>query len=168
MAVRLARASKQPRLPQLHLGPPTSMTMCPISPAVPLKPEYNLPSTIMPPPMPVPMKMPIMWRGLDCSSFSKTPSVALLQSFSTETGTPNCFSRIFFSGTSCHCRFGAKMTRPVVGIHRAGRADADAAHLLEVQIAFIHRVAHATGDAFDDLLRRRARTWCSFWCGPGS
>ena len=54
------------------------MTMWPISPAVPLKPEYNLPSTMMPPPMPVPMKMPTMYRGLDCSSFSNTPSVALI------------------------------------------------------------------------------------------
>ena len=47
----------------------------------------------------------------------------MLQSFSTKTGTSSCFSSSFFSGTSFQPRLGAKMTRPVVRVHRAGRAN---------------------------------------------
>ena len=37
-------------------------------------------------------------------------------------------------------------------IHRPGRANADGLDLLQVQIAFIHRLADAAGDAPDDLV----------------
>ena len=57
MAVRLARASKQPRLPQPHFGPPICMMMCPISPADSRSPRHNRPLVTNPAPMPVPTQM---------------------------------------------------------------------------------------------------------------
>ena len=75
----------------------------------------------------------------------------MLQSFSTNTGTPRCFSRSFLSGTSFQpSMLGAKMTLPLRKVHRAGRADADAGHLFEREVGFVHRVLDAAGDALDD------------------
>ena len=75
----------------------------------------------------------------------------MLQSFSTNTGTPRCFSRSFLSGTSFQpSRLGAKMTVPSAKSTAPGRADADAGHLLEGEVGFVHRVLHAAGDALDD------------------
>ena len=116
MAVRLARASKQPLLPQPHFSSePASMTMWPISPAVRLKPPKSFPSRMTPAPMPVPMKMPTTCLNLPLSCRSKTPSAQTLQSFSMKTGTSSSFSRSFFNGTSVHRRFGAKRTLPDSG-----------------------------------------------------
>ena len=161
MAVRLASASKQPRLPQLHFGPPTSITMWPISPAVPLWPEYNLPSRMMPPPMPVPRKMPTTCRGLDNEfrfkdSQYRRVAVVLHDTPARQVAFPGSFS----AATSSHRRFGAKMTRPASASTVPGAPMPAALHLLQVQIAFIHRVPHAAGDALDHFLRRRARPWC--------
>ena len=43
-----------------------------------------------------------------------------LQSFSTNTGTPKCFSRAFCRGAFFHWRFGAKITSPDSGLIAPG------------------------------------------------
>ena len=43
------------------------------------------------------------------------------------------------------------------GVHRPGRPDADGLDLFEVEVAFIHRLTNATGDAVDDFVRAAIR-----------
>ena len=61
------------------------------------------------------------------------------------------FSSSFLSGTSFQpSRLGAKMTVPESKSTAPGRANADAGHLFECKVGFIHRVLDAAGDALDD------------------
>ena len=48
---------------------------------------------------------------------------------------------------------GGEKDPAVPGIYSAGRADANGLDLLEVQVAFIHCVPHAAGDALDHFFR---------------
>ena len=68
----------------------------------------------------------------------------------------------FFNGTSCHWRFGAKMTRPVSGSTAPGAPMPTRAHLLEIQIALIHGITDATGDAIDDFVGAALRLGAHF------
>ena len=53
IAVPEDKASKHPKLPQLHLGPLGSTVVCPISSALQVFPLYMLPFKTAPPPTPV-------------------------------------------------------------------------------------------------------------------
>ena len=48
-----ASVSRQPRLPQRQTGPPSAITVWPISPAVPPTPCWSRPPEISPAPIPV-------------------------------------------------------------------------------------------------------------------
>src|SRR5205823_14404667 len=54
IALRLASASRWPRPPQPHFGPPALTVMCPSSPAELVAPVSTSPPITIPPPIPVP------------------------------------------------------------------------------------------------------------------
>ena len=75
----------------------------------------------------------------------------MLQSFSTNTGTPRCLFEVLLEGHIFPALHVGGEDDPALGeIHRARSANADAGHLFEVEVGFIHRVLDAAGDALDD------------------
>jgi hypothetical protein len=153
MAVRLARASKQPLLPQPHLGPPTSRTMCPISPAVRLKPLNRRPSRMMPAPMPVPRKMPTMWRGLPAEFGDVHAEGAGVAVVLDEDGDVELLFQFLLEVDVLPAgHVGGEDHPAFLGIDRAGGADADGLDLFEILVGFVDGVADRAGDAFDHRL----------------
>ena len=113
--VRLENASAQPLRPHGHFGPFSSRTMCPISPAAPRKPRSSSPSTISPPPTPVPTQMPTARFAPLAAPYACSPWIATWTSLPNATGTPNRAFRIDPSGTSVQPRLGAFATTPFFG-----------------------------------------------------
>src|SRR3954447_1058030 len=91
-------ASRQLSLPQVQVGPASSMRMCPMSPAEPSAPRYTSPSSTMPHPMPVPTltkrKLSTLRAVPECCS----PSAMMLTSLSTMTGAPTAAARVSRTG----------------------------------------------------------------------
>ena len=82
-----AICSRQPLFPQLQLSVSSGSTQaCPISPPAPCAPVTILPSTIMPPPTPVPSVAMIRFFVPSPPPFHISPRAATLASFPTFTG----------------------------------------------------------------------------------
>src|SRR4051812_1550054 len=88
------------------------MVACPISPAQSDAPWYNLPSTMMPPPMPVPMVMPIALRVPRAAPIHHSPRTAQLASLSRAAGSPRRSWMIWRSGRLTQPRLGVSNTMP--------------------------------------------------------
>src|SRR5437667_12212594 len=152
MAVRLASASKQPLLPQPHFGPPTSSTMCPISPAVRLNPEYN---SLQDQP------------AADARAEKDADDVARFRfQFNFVNSQRAHIAVVLQEDLRIELLLQFLLQRDIVPaeigrendlagfrIHRSRRADADGADFLEIEVAFVHRLADATGDASDHFVR---------------
>ena len=98
----LATASRQPRLPHPHSGPVGSTIWWPSSPAEPSGPRRSLPSTTMPPPIPVPSANRAIVDVPRPAPSVNSPSVAARTSFSRWTGASSRSPRIRATGTSRH------------------------------------------------------------------
>ncbi len=122
MAVRLARASRQPWLPQPHLGPPICITMCPISPADSLAPRHNFPLRTIPLPIPVPTRIAIALDACRAEPSQASPKAPRLQSFPKTTGTLKWASRCDPRATPVRFMFGVTITRAVSGSTTPGTA----------------------------------------------
>ncbi len=92
------------------------MVIWPISPAAPEKPWSSLPLMMMPPPMPVPGKMPTASSQALISSLKRhSPYVPILTSLSTAAGVLKCFDSTSAKGKFFHPRLGVSMIVPVLG-----------------------------------------------------
>ena len=114
--------------------------ICPISPAVLLAPWNNSPCRMIPPPMPVPTKIPTtFWKPCPAPN-TCSPSVPTFTSLSTKVGKPTRASNSSFSRTSFQRRLGAKMTTPVAGSSGPGApiptASIDVGATPDLSIAF--------------------------------
>src|ERR1051325_12127404 len=104
--------SRQPVLPQSHLRSLVGSTVvCPISPAEPSAPRHNFPSTIIPPPTPVPSVKQTILRQPCPAPTPPSPTAAAFASFSKITVPPNSLSKVFLSSKpSRQGRCGALIT----------------------------------------------------------
>ena len=122
MAVRLARASKQPRLPQPHFGPARCMMMWPISPADSRSPRQSLPRWTKPLPMPVPTQMYSALVAFRAEPSQVSPRAPKLPSLPTMMGTLKRAFKSVPSATPVNCMFGATTTSPWSGSTTPGTA----------------------------------------------
>src|SRR5581483_6103574 len=74
--------SRHPLFPQLHFAPSGKIVMCPTSPAIPSAPRQSFPSSIIPPPSPVPIARSTSEFTPSPAPFHNSPSAAQLASFS--------------------------------------------------------------------------------------
>ena len=136
MAVRLARASRQPRFPQPHFGPPICMTMWPISPADSRAPRQSLPFCTKPAPMPVPTQMPTALRACRAEPSQVSPSVPRLPSLPTATGTWKRPSRCGADRHARQAHVGRDHHAGGVRIDHAGDGDTQAVRSAVATFAF--------------------------------
>ena len=122
MAVRLARASKQPVLPQPHFGPPRCIIMWPISPADSRSPRHSLPRWTKPLPMPVPTQIYSALWAFRADPSQVSPSAPKFPSLPMAMGALKRASNSEPRSTPVNRMFGATTTRPQSGSTTPGTA----------------------------------------------
>ena len=163
MAVRLARASKQPRLPQPHFGPPMCMIMWPISPADSRSPRQSLPCCTKPLPMPVPTQMYRALRALRAEPSQVSPRVPKLPSLPMTIGAwKRAFQqRPMATPVKLHVR--RHDHDAAIGIDDAGHGDADGRQIGGGDAALADHVVHDLFDGGHDSFRAAlAAAWGIF------
>ena len=94
-----AIASQCPRSPHAHIGPAGSIWKWPISAAKPLAPRSTRPSTMTPPPMPVPSVTTSASRRPRATPTLISPYAATFASLSTIVGSPVASASAACTGT---------------------------------------------------------------------
>ncbi len=112
IAQRPEKASRHPLFPQVHMGPSGSICICPISAAAPCVPARNSLLITMPPPTPVPGKMPTIFFALRPAPSQHSPRTPRLTSLPTHTARRNFLVRTFFRSTPVRRMFGVITTLP--------------------------------------------------------
>ena len=103
--------SQQPRRPHSQAWPSGTTCMWPNSPAMPLAPRRTRPSRSTAPPMPVPIVIISAELAPRAAPWCASARAAQLASLSSTTGQPRRSSSRSRSGSPCHGRCGANITR---------------------------------------------------------